>query len=70
MKTFQFSAWSFLPFTEYLATLSLVQCPAPTNGNFHCQKDGVCTGYNCTFSCNAGYELQGSNNGTFLANQI
>ena len=24
---------------------------------------------NCTFSCNAGYELQGSNNGTCLANQ-
>ena len=23
----------------------------------------------CTFSCNAGYELQGSNNGTCLANQ-
>jgi len=23
----------------------------------------------CTFSCNAGYELQGSNNGTCLANE-
>ena len=23
----------------------------------------------CTFSCNAGYELQGSDNGTCLANQ-
>ena len=23
----------------------------------------------CTFSCNVGYELQGSNNGTCLANQ-
>ena len=26
-------------------------------------------GDSCTFSCNAGYELQGSNNGTCFANQ-
>ena len=70
MKTFHFSAWSFLPFTECVVTLSLVQCPAPTNGNFYCcDEDGVSIRHTCTFSCNAGYELQGSNNVTCLANQ-
>ena len=38
-----------------------IWCPNQTNtGVFE---------YNCTFSCNAGYELQGSHNGTCLANQ-
>ena len=47
-----------------------VQCPAPTNVTLHCPI-GV-TGVfedTCIFSCNAGYELQGSNNETCLANQ-
>ena len=36
----------------------------------HCQNDNAGVfGDTCTFSCNAGYELQGSNNGTCLANQ-
>ena len=37
----------------------------------HCP-NGITTGVfedTCTFSCNTGYELQGSNNGTCLANQ-
>ena len=47
------------------------QCPAPTNGNFQCPNGAATSliGDSCTFSCNAGYELQGSNNGTCLANQ-
>ena len=51
----------------------LAQCPAPPiNGNFQCPNGMMSTsliGNFCTFSCNAGYELQGSNNGTCLANQ-
>ena len=52
-------------------TLSLAQCPAPTNRNFQCPNGATTSliGDTCTFSCNAGYELQGSNNGTCLANQ-
>ena len=41
------------------------------NGTLQCP-NGATTevfGDTCTFSCNAGYELQGSNNGTCLANQ-
>ena len=41
------------------------------NGYLQCP-NGATTGVfedTCTFSCNAGYELQGSNNGTCLANQ-
>ena len=41
------------------------------NGTLQCS-NGATTGVfedTCTFSCNAGYELQGSNNGTCLANQ-
>ena len=51
--------------------LLLAQCPAPTNGNFECPNGEATSiiGDSCTFSCNAGYELQGSNNGTCLANQ-
>ena len=58
-------------FASLLCLISLAQCPAPTNRNFHCP-NGAATrliGDSCTFSCNAGYELQGSNNGTCLANQ-
>ena len=48
-----------------------VQCPDLVNGSLQCP-NGATTGVfedTCTFSCNAGYELQGSNNGTCLANQ-
>ena len=41
------------------------------NGTLQCP-NGVTTEVfedTCTFSCSAGYELQGSNNGTCLANQ-
>ena len=44
-------------------------CGTQANVNFNClngSTDGVYED-NCTFSCNAGYELQGSNNGTCLA---
>ena len=40
------------------------------NGTLQCP-NGATTGVfedTCTFSCNAGYELQGPNNGTCLAN--
>ena len=49
----------------------LAQCSAPTNGNFECPNGAATSliGDSCTFSCNAGYELQGSKNGTCLANQ-
>ena len=48
-----------------------VQCPALMNGTLQCS-NGATIGVfedTCTFSCNAGYELQGSNNGTCLAHQ-
>ena len=54
-----------------LFSLLKVQCPDVVNGNLQCP-NGATTGVfedTCTFSCNAGYELQGSNNGTCLANQ-
>ena len=41
------------------------------NGSLQCP-NGATIGVfedTCTFSCNAGYELQGSNNGTCLADQ-
>ena len=50
---------------------STVQCLALMNGVVQCL-NGATTGVfedTCTFSCNAGYELEGSNNGTCLANQ-
>ena len=52
-------------------TFLLAQCSVPTNGNFQCPNGSATSliGDTCTFSCNAGYELQGSNNGTCLANQ-
>ena len=49
----------------------IAQCPILVNGALHCP-NGATTGVfedTCTFSCNAGYKLQGSNNGTCLANQ-
>ena len=49
----------------------IVQCLTPINGILQCL-NGTTIGVfedTCTFSCNAGYELQGSNNGTCLANQ-
>ena len=55
---------------HYLLLL-IVRCPALMNGIVQCP-NGATTGVfedTCTFSCNAGYELQGSNNGTCLANQ-
>ncbi|XP_065896410.1 P-selectin-like [Dysidea avara] len=48
-----------------------VQCPLLTNGSLQCP-NGTSIGLledTCTFSCNGGYELQGSNSGTCLANQ-
>ena len=47
-----------------------VWCHAPVNATLQCPNGttGVFED-TCTFSCNAGYELQGSNNGTCLANQ-
>ena len=48
-----------------------VQCQSIMNGILQCSNETT-TGVfedTCTFSCNAGYELQGSNNGTCLANQ-
>ena len=51
--------------------LSTVRCPTPINGFLQCPNrttNGVFED-TCAFSCNAGYELQGSNNGTCLANQ-
>ena len=49
----------------------IVQCPTLMNGTLQCP-NGATIGVfedTCTFSCNAGYELQGSNNGTCLADQ-
>ena len=48
---------------------SIVLCGTQANVNFNCP-NGTTTGVfedSCTFSCNAGYELQGSNSGTCLA---
>ena len=48
----------------------IVRCLPPMNGNFTCSNGGTGRfGDVCTFSCSAGYELQGPNNGTCLANQ-
>ena len=55
----------------YVYILLTVQCNNLVNGTLQCP-NGVTIGVfedTCTFSCNAGYELQGSNNGTCLANQ-
>ena len=45
-------------FLNSSVSYSKLQCPNGTIGVFE---------DTCTFSCNAGYELQGSNNGTCLA---
>ena len=49
----------------------LVQCPSIMNGNLQCPNEATIGVFEdtCTFSCNAGYELQGSNDGTCLADQ-
>ena len=55
----------------YKLFFSIVQCPSLSNGSLHCP-NGTTTGVfkdTCTFSCNGGYELQGSNSGTCLADQ-
>ena len=47
-----------------------MSCTTQINVNFHCQ-NGTATGVFedfCTFTCSAGYGLQGPNNGTCLAN--
>ena len=49
----------------------VVPCPSLSNGALQCP-NGATTGVfedTCTFSCNGGYELQGSNSGTCLADQ-
>ena len=56
----------------FLATFQIVQCPALMNGTLQCPHVATIGVFEdtCTFSCNAGYELQaGSNNRTCLANQ-
>ena len=60
-----------LYFSSRILLPLLVQCHDLVNGNLQCP-NGATAGVfedTCTFSCNAGYELQGSNNGTCLANQ-
>ena len=55
---------------HYISDYRPAQCQQLVNGYIDCA--GGSTGVyedSCTFSCNAGYELQGSNNGTCLANQ-
>ena len=51
--------------------LLTVTCPISVNVIFHCPNVTTIGVFEdtCTFSCNAGYELQGSNNGTCLVNQ-
>ena len=46
----------------------LAQCLAPMNTNIQCLNGTSLIGDTCTFSCNPGYELQGSNNRTCLTN--
>ena len=49
----------------------IVQCSTSPNILLQCLNEATDGAFEdfCTFSCNAGYELQGSNNGTCLANQ-
>ena len=49
----------------------VVQCLSLTNGVLHCPNETTTAMFQdtCTFSCNGGYELQGSNSGTCLADQ-
>ena len=48
-----------------------VQCPTLMNGILQCPNNDTTGGFgdSYTFCYNVGYELQGSNNGTCLANQ-
>ena len=51
-------------------TYKTVRCQQLLNGNVDCVNGSVGVYEDsCTFSCNAGYALQGSNNGTCLADQ-
>ena len=55
--------------TEYKLILTI---PFKLNRILRCPNEAI-TGVfeeTCTFSCNAGYELQGSNNGNCLADRI
>ena len=45
----------------------IVHCLAPSNGSIECPGPNGFYQDNCTFSCITGYELQGPNNGTCLA---
>ena len=57
--------------SQCIVLLFTVHCHDLMNVILQCP-NGATTGVfedTCTFSCNAGYELQGSNNGTCLANQ-
>ena len=49
----------------------LVQCPPPISSNLICPNGATvgALGDTCTFSCKVGFNLQGSTNGTCLANQ-
>ena len=49
--------------------LPSVQCPSIPNGSLQCPNGAGVFEDTCTFSCNGGYELQGSNSGTCLADQ-
>ncbi|XP_065894420.1 P-selectin-like isoform X2 [Dysidea avara] len=61
--------FDWVPIGGVHAFCERVRCPAPTNGLFQCtNEDTGMAGSNCTFSCNPGYELQGIQNGTCLAN--
>jgi len=48
-----------------------VSCATQMNVNYQCQNGTTASVFEdtCTFTCNAGYELHGPNNGTCLANQ-
>ena len=53
-----------------LTTTVFLDCPTPTNVTLYCQSGPTGTyGDTCTFSCNPGYELQGSETGTCLAGE-
>ena len=59
---------------QYSICFITVQCPPPpalANGILQCPNFTTTRVFEdtCTFSCNAGYELQGSSNITCLANQ-
>ena len=51
--------------------ISLVQCHPLMNGILNCSNGTTigAFGDTCTFSCSAGYKLQGPTKGTCLANQ-